>query len=629
MLQQVLFFCCCLFSGLACAAAQPLIPEGSENPLVRQANERRLAEHPYWLALLHYKAGSSEIVSPDFFLSPQGAGDAAAELAATLAAFLEAAGEKPDGHARCRFPARYKWLRKSLDWGTQTPPAIACAQYAAYTMQHQVESLSLVYATGYLSNPASSYGHILLKFNTRRAVQPSELLDQSLNFGAVVPDNENALVYVLRGLFGGYQATFTHQQFYAMNHAYAENELRDLWEYELALAADEVEQIVAHSWELLGKNFQYYFLDENCGYRMAELLQLVVGEPLLPDLPWSIPSVVFDRLAKVQRDGKPLVREVRRIPSRQSRFRERYQAMAARGRSAASHVVDGGLNLSHEAYRGLDERGKVAVIDTLLDYYEYRAIVDKGAVEPKRAKRELLVERLALPPRPAVEADPPTDARPPHEGPLPFTVRVGPLYNYHRGAGASLRIRPANYDPLSLDAARIPHSELEMFDLKLVYLDERLRLRHLDFVSVDNLSLARTPLPGDGGMAWTFKIGLEANDLRCSGCTEAKVRYGMGKALPLPRGGAAFGMLDLFAQTKHEDSGSIGAMPRLGAIAEPLAGWKSAVSVGRQTYFNGSRAETSVVRWENRLGASRRWDLRLSYEKHVAREVEAVLSYYW
>lgn len=620
MLQQVLFFCCCLFSGLACAAAQPLIV---------QAKERRLADHPYWRSLLHYKGASSEIVSPEFFLSPHGATDAAAELAATLAALVEAPGNKPDNHAQCRFPARHKWLRKSLDWGALQPPALACPQYAAYTMQHNVESLSLIYATGYFSNPASFFGHILLKFNTRRSVQPSELLDQSLNFGAAVPPNENGLVYVVKGLFGGYHASFTHQQFYAANHAYAENELRDLWEYELALTEDEVEQIVAHSWELLAKNYPYYFLDENCGYRMAELMQLVVGKPLLPDLPWSIPAVVFDRLASARRDGKPIVREVRRIASRQSRFRERYEAMTVAQRSAAAQVVEKGLDLSQTAYRALDERGKVAVIDTLLDYYEYRAILDKQAGELKRAKQVLLIERSGLPPGPATEADPPTQARPPHEGPLPFTVRLGALYNYDRGAGAGLRIRPANYDPLSLDAARIPHSELEMFDLKLVLLDERVGLRHLDFISVENMSLARTPLPADGGLAWTFKVGLEGHDLACTGCTVAKARYGLGKALPLPRGGAAFGMLDVFAQTRHENSGSIGAMPRLGALAEPLPGWKSSISLGRQTFLNGARAETSVVRWENRLGASRRWDLRLSYEQHVAREVEAALSYYW
>jgi Domain of unknown function (DUF4105) len=620
MLQQVLFFCCCLFSGLACAAAQPLI---------LQAKERRLSEHPYWRALLHYKGGSSEIVSPEFFLSPQGSADAAAELAATLAALIEAPGDKPDNHAQCRFPARYKWLRTSLDWGALKPPPLACPQYAAYTMQHNVESLSLIYATGYFSNPASFFGHILLRFNTRRSVQPSELLDQSLNFGAAVPPNENGLVYVVKGLFGGYGASFTHQQFYAVNHAYAENELRDLWEYELALTGDEVEQIVAHSWELLAKSYPYYFLDENCGYRMAELMQLVVGEPLLPDLPWSIPAVVFDRLAKAQRDGKPIVREVRRIPSRQSRFRERYEAMTPAERSAAARMVEEGLDLSQAAYRTLDERSKVAVIDTLLDYYEYRAIVGKQAAELKRAKQMLLIERAGLPARGADEADPPTQARPPHEGPLPFTVRLGALYNYDRGAGAGLRIRPANYDPLSLDAARIPHSELEMFDLKLVVLDARVRLRHLDFISVENMSLARTPLPGDGGLAWTFKIGLEAHDLACGGCTEAKARYGLGKALPLPRGGAAFGMLDVFVQTEHENSGSVGAMPRLGAFAEPLQGWKTSISVGRQTFFNGERRETSVVRWENRLGSSRRWDLRLSYEENAAREVEAALSYYW
>ena len=135
-----------------------------------------------------------------------------------------------------------------------------CPAYRAYAVNGEIESVSLVYATGYLSNPASFYGHILLKFNTRGGVLANELLDQSVNYGAAVPRGENPVVYILKGLFGGYDATFSNQQFFRFNHAYAENELRDLWEYVLRLHPDEIDQLVAHSWELLGRNFDYYFL---------------------------------------------------------------------------------------------------------------------------------------------------------------------------------------------------------------------------------------------------------------------------------------------------------------------------------------------------------------------------------
>ena len=72
---------------------------------------------------------------------------------------------------------------------------------------------------------------------------------------------------------------------------------------------------------VLGKKFVYYFFKENCAYRMAELLELVIGHPLLPDVPWALPETVFERIAALNRNGAPIVREIRRIPLRQNRFR--------------------------------------------------------------------------------------------------------------------------------------------------------------------------------------------------------------------------------------------------------------------------------------------------------------------
>jgi uncharacterized protein DUF4105 len=630
-----------LFSlgALADAAAEGAGQRGDVQALMRQAKSRNLATHPYWLALLHYRRTASgkvasEIFSPEFFASPEGAIDPTAELDATLAAFFESPAEQPDSHAQCRFIARYKWLRKSLDWGSLTPPAIPCPGYSAYTMNERVESLSLVFATGYLSNPASFYGHILLKFNTRRSLVATDLLDQSLNFGAVIPSNENAVVYVIKGVFGGYDASFSHQRFYNFNHAYAENELRDMWEYVLELSTDEVEQIVAHSWELLGKRFEYFFLKENCAYRMAELLELVIGQPLLPDLPWSLPGAVFERLAALKRDGAPIVREVRWIPSRQNRFRNGYLAMTQEQRSIARELAEHPGDLNREGYEALPTADKVAVVDMLLDYYEYRIIADPQEIELKRAKQALLIERSGLPARAfhAHETGSPPSASvaaPPHEGPLPFMVRGGLLRNSHFGSGLLVRIRPVNYDHLSLDAARIPHSYLAMFDLKLVHLESRLRLRALDFVNIENLNVARTPLPKDAGLAWKFKVGLESNDLECRHCTVFRLEGGLGKAASIGRNVLVFGMLDLIVQSEHANSGSLAAAPRIGLVASPVDGWKTYLSTGRQRFLNGVRSDERVVRWENRFGNGRKWDVRLAYEENVAHEFQAAASFYW
>lgn len=605
--------------------------------LAQQARSRGLADHPYWRALLHYRRSAtgtvaSEIVSADFFLSPSGSSDPAAELESTIIALFTSPGEAPDSHAQCRFVARYQWLRKSMEWPFE-PPAVPCRQFQAYAMQGQIESLSLVYATGYLSNPASFYGHILLKFNTHRSITAHDLLDRSVNFGATIPPGENPVFYVLKGLLGGYDASFSHHQFYRFNHAYAENELRDMWEYVLALDKEEVDQIVAHSWELLGKNFVYYFLKENCAYRMAELLALVVDAPLVPDLPWALPGAVFERIASLERDGRPLVREVRRIPSRHNRFRRGYLALPLGQQSIAKSLVASELDFASSHYPSLHEAEKVDVVDTLLDYYEYRIASDKDDAEAKRAKQQLLLERIGLPARPAPDredyAPRAAGAAPPHEGPLPFLVRLGPLDNSRLGAGIRLGVRPASYDSLALDAGRIPDSTLAMFDLDVVYVEDSLLLRKLHFVNIENLNIPRTSLPRDGGLAWNFRLGFESQDLSCRHCTIFKLGGGLGRAIPVGPKGAALAMLDLSAQTEHETSETVAATPRIGLIASPALGWKTSLSLGRRSYLNGARSAQRMLRWENRIGGERRWDLRIVYEEHVAREFSVAASLYW
>jgi Domain of unknown function (DUF4105) len=632
-----------LFALLAQLPAKCLAADLRANAataLVEQARSKNLAAHPYWNALLHYRpalprdgvAQVSEVISPEFFLAPQGRHDPSAELEATLAAMLAPAGEDADAHAQCRFVARYQWLRRSLDWSGSAPPAMACPAYRTYTRNHRIESLSLVFATGYLSNPASFFGHILLKFNTQRGSAPAELLDYSLNFGADIPPGENGVSYVLNGLLGGYQAGFTNQEFYTFNHAYAENELRDLWEYVLELKEHEVEQLVAHSWELLRHKYVYYFLRENCAYRMAELLGLVIDQPLLPSLPWSMPATVFERITAIRRDGVPLVREVRRIASRQSRFHERFRALDATAQGVAVNLVDSGLDLRDARYAALSQERKTAVIDALLDYYEYRIIVDRQDSSLQDTKHRVLVERIGLPARDAAAyglADAGKDTAPPHQATLPFLVRLGGVHNSRLGGGTELRLRPGVFDRMASDVGRIPSSHLTFLDLRVVYRNRSVKLRSLDLLAIENPNLPRTHLPGDGGWAWKLRATLEAHDLACSACSVWKLEGGFGRAMSLTNAAVVFGIVDLVAQESHRASGWAAVIPRLGVVAAAGPYWKTHAMIGEYAYLNGSRGRGRVLRWENRFGTSRHWDARLSYEERVAREVVAAVSMYW
>ncbi len=638
ILKLLVLFAMLVVAGNASAVAEPKVDVAD---LIRQAEAKGLAHHPYWLGLMHFKQSGignnihlrSDVISPEFFLSPQGATSPSDELAATIAAIFKEPSENQDAHAQCRFPARYQWLRKMLNWNGLTPPSVTCKGFNEWFKSGHVDSLSLVFATGYLSNPASFYGHILLKFNTDRTVIENDLLDESINFGANVPNQENGLKYVLKGLFGGYEASFSNARFYQQNHMYAENELRDMWEYELALSKDEVDQIVAHSWEIMRVKFAYYFLKENCAYRMSELLELVIGQPLLPQhAPWSIPVTVFNRLESLQREGRPVVHKVRLIPSRLNSYHANYAALTAAQKYLVRKLADGSLNFEQETYFSLPENEKIAITNTLLDYYEFRIVGDSKNMQFKQAKQKGLMERGKLTSQnlPSIE-DITTVANvsPPHVGSKPSMIRMSLLHNSHLGDGIELRLRPTYYDFLELDTGRIANSNLTMFDFKVVYVNELFKFKNLDLVNIETLNVAQTPLLGDGGWAWKIKFGFDSQDLSCRNCTTFNLTGGLGKAVEITSGMTAYGMIDLFGQTPYLNSGTIGAVSRFGLIGTTAEGWKTNFSLGEKTYINGNQSNTRLVRWENRLGTKRNWDARISYEYQVAHELQIGISTYW
>lgn len=603
--------------------------------LIRQAEVQGLALDPYWLALVHYRKSAGGFVSDalpgEFFLSPSGPTDPSAELSATLEALFAPLGRDPDQHAKCRFPARYRWLRRTLNWGVDAEPFVACEGFRQWSMEGTIESLSVVFATGYLGNPASFYGHILLKFDSSSGSRNSDLLDKSLNYGAVVPEHENGLVYIAKGLFGGYEAGFSHSTFYRHNHMYAETELRDLWEYELTLTKDEIDQIVSHSWELLGVTFKYFFVTDNCAYRMAELLRLVVGSPLLPSaVPWAMPSSVFDSLASIERNGQPLVRAVRRIPSRQNRLREKYSGLTEQDRKLTVRIAkQRGAGPADEEYAALPVADRIAITDTLLEYYEFRVVSDPSDETLRAAKQQMLVERLRLPVGSSPLAQPRDESEPPHKGPRATLLRVGNVHNTGFGDAVELGFRVANYDTLSIDYGRIPHSMLTMFDTRVVYANDDVSLRRLDIVNLQTFNVSRTGLPGDGGPAWKVRLGWEDHELGCVDCQVARLEGGVGKAVAALDTNVLYGMMDLRLQTGYENSGNVAATLRGGFVVPVLPYWKLHFEAGRRKYFDGDQTETPVVSFENRFGADRDWDVRLGYQKERDEEFNLGLSWYW
>jgi len=233
-----------------------------------------LAQSNSWRALLHIPRGENKhsyIDDPRFFLAKDGPSNRTAELVATLAAFAQ----DPESTA-CRFPARYQWLQQE---GVLPPALLAhCDEYRQWRAQTDINRVVLVLAASYLNSPSSMYGHTFLRLDPAGERSESAFLSYALNFAANIPAGENGLLYAYRGILGGYPGLFSMQPYYEKIQEYSRLENRDMWAYPLRLSAEQIDTLLAHTWELREINFDYYYFDENCSFRLLELLEVALPD---------------------------------------------------------------------------------------------------------------------------------------------------------------------------------------------------------------------------------------------------------------------------------------------------------------------------------------------------------------
>ena len=107
-------------------------------------------------------------------------------------------------------------------------------------------SVTLVFPAAYMNSPSSMYGHTFLRFDPRQSESGSLWLSWALNFGANIDSDDSSLLYAYKGLFGGYPGQFNMMPYYRKIQEYNRMENRDMWEYPLNLAAEEVDQLLEH-----------------------------------------------------------------------------------------------------------------------------------------------------------------------------------------------------------------------------------------------------------------------------------------------------------------------------------------------------------------------------------------------
>lgn len=521
----------CALSSVAHAAP--------EDALISVSRDLGLSQHPQWLSLLHLRSGArSDVVeSTDFYLAPNGSESSQAELEATLRAFFSPWQNDTNAHPRCRFPARYFWLSHHLTLPDYKPSDPRCSNLEKWALLDELHSISLYLIGGYFGNPASTFGHAVLKFNTTTSTHTNPLFDVTVGFGAMVPQNEWSIRYIAKGLLGGYKAGFLDKYYYAQDLVYSRSEFRDIWDFQLNLTPDDRRLVVLHVWELLGKGFSYYFLDKNCAFRLAELVELLAYDETISasHLPWYSPVELFTRLRAADRQKEavgeaPLINSVRFIPSAQRTLIHQLRQLTPKERAGFDRIVNEGPEVISDALGSLSSDEQSTILDTVLAYSDYKITVAGDEQDPqgKMYRDKVLLARLRLPSRVSDAAPVPELPSPAHGSP-PMQITTG--IGIDR-VSAFTRLGWSAFSWETVGQNSLEGDELVVSDLSLGVLqkDDRFFVDRYDFLRIINFAVTPETAADGGDWSWQLRIGSERARYRGAERYDGIAALGFGKA---------------------------------------------------------------------------------------------------
>ena len=479
---------------LALCACAPLYAA----PHIDNQRLQQLANDPFWISLGHYEArtlgGWRSYVSDDkFFIAPDGAQHPDAELRATVEA-LYSPLSLGDKHPQCVYPARTRWLKAQLNLNDQ-PPA-PCAEFTQWFKDVAPHSTVMIFPAAYLNSPSSMFGHTLLRID-QADVQSNKtaLLSYAINFGAYIEGSDNSILYAWKGLAGGYPGLFALVPYQEKLSEYRSLENRDLWEYRLNLTPVETRRMVEHVWELKQIQFDYFFFDENCSYRLLELLQVArPGLQLTTQFPLT--AIPTDTVKAVKEAG--LVESIEYRPSRERELLDRAKVLDPEEQQWVLQVSADQKQLQNPDFKALPKARQALIIDAAYRLERYRANGLERDTDRSQRSFELL-RAINQNPAPELDVEKPELPENGHES-RTWQLGVG---SRDDKAFAEYGLRMAYHD-LNDNAPGFPlGAQIEILQLKLrQYEGNHWQIQQLDLANIRSLTPRNDLLK-----PWSWQVG--------------------------------------------------------------------------------------------------------------------------
>ncbi len=463
----------------------------------QKALSLQLDQNKTWQRLLYVnKELKSEVTYTGFFYAKNGQNDLKQELEMNVQALFDQAADNQS--IRCKFPARSEFLIKALNISETELPDVKCSELEDWFGQIKPYKATLIYATDFMGNPSSMFGHTLLRLDPKNQKQLN-LISYAVNYAATV-EGEQSWSYAWKGLTGQYPGEYSLMPYYRKVKEYGDLESRDLWEYELNLTEQETQFLVKHIWELKQVKFPYYFINDNCAYRLLGLIDLVRPE-LNVQQQFKLSAIPMQTLKEI--DHNQLIADVVYRPALETQLNAQSKQHGHALAKAAHHLSLGQPQNFSKRLDGFDPQDQAKILEMAYDdlYLQLNARkVDAKQAEPKLRQLLILRSQLSVDKQRAVVEIPKIDPVKSHDA-SQITLSTGQLQN---DSFFEISSRAAYHDLIDPQGGYRIGTQLNFLDASLQYRDHELKLDHFELLAVNAynpITAFKTPL------SWGFNLG--------------------------------------------------------------------------------------------------------------------------
>ena len=570
-------------------------------PLKKDFTIDEISKKETWKRLLYIENGNSKVNNKDYFISKSNKFDIKQELINTINNYKIINKKDFNLSSRCKFPARYYWLSNFVRFPNYKLIDERCEHLSKYKSIKKTESISLILVSGYLGNPASTFGHSFVKLNEN---EKDDLFDTSVNYGALVPENENIIKYIFKGIFGGYESGFSDKYFYTQDLVYNHTEFRDMWEYKLNLNEEQKKFLILHLWEILGKKFDYYFLDKNCGYKVSQLVELVTNQKIIDSKkPWYPPVETFYKLEELNKSND-IIESIKYIPSYQQIVYKKYENLKDEERKIVKRLIQSNLE-NINLIDILEESKQINIINFLVDYIKYLEIKNKNDIKFEKIKNKILLKRLSLP---VSKSEKLTikDRLSPSSNNKPIVFSLG-NNNYENLKS----YRTISFSPFSIETLgenNFGFSSLTVLNTTLAFNSEKKFLENLELIDISKINRLNSDLENDYGLSWKLNLGLGKINRESKLQNTAYINADIGKSKFLNDDLLVFSMLK---STIYSKDSEINVLPYLGFNYSLTKSLKSTFEIG---YSINNKNSNKYINSEIQYNYNKKYALSLQYK---------------